>query len=1413
MSDAAAFDVVCVPIGEYAYSGYPTLPADEQAERVAAILAELGGRAMPWAVTAADRNRINVNTFLSNWAKPDQARNSVVFWVGHGESAGQDAWLATRDTEDMSQTGVKPEDLASFIRGEWGRRRSGDGAWAIVVFEACGARRFAQRVVSLLMSDPDVPECLAVISSGGEGTAYLGDFQVALRKATGSFTDNDDCIQLYDLVLRIRSRLHEGDAHDLSLHLAEPFPRRRSLSGTVTAPVDIYAELQTVLADLSPDERGHFIPKAQGAEQGELAWYFVGRERERNRIAAWLRERNSGMLIVTGRAGSGKSALLGNVLVHTNPVLRGLLFKARRLDPLPADQRPPDHAFDAIVHLTGMSSDSLVRRLAEIAEVGAGEDVEALLGGLAERRFTVLVDALDEAQEPAAIASTVLRRIAALEQGRVVVGTRPSAREGPDQPDVADEDLLDALGRAGTTETVEVGRDPHALAAYVRLRLMAAPALDADDSAIDRVVELIGTQEREFLFARLAVHELLAQPDLLDPARPAELESLLCRDHQALFEVAVRRLARTAAAYPALLEALSVAQGRGLPRAHGVWAAVAAALTEIQITEEAIDDLLKAAAPYVMLDAEDGQSVYRLAHDTFRAYFLTRHSALADTHRRVAAALIASARENLPSLNKYLAHHLSGHVAAAGSWRDLIGSPEVFDHISPDHVCADALRTAFGRLDTPPEINAAITARPTLATTPPVDRSAVRALAVLRLGQQMAPNVVGGARWQPRWGNLLPEPPHAQLTGHTDGVVALATVPLPDRRVLLATGSMDQTIRLWDPDTGNLIGAPLKGHTAGVTALATVPLRGGRVLLASGSDDGTIRLWDPVTGMPLGEPLTGHVGSVNALAAVPMPGGRYLLATGGTDKLVRLWDPMTRQPEGEPLTGHAEAVTTLAAVLLPGERFLLASGSEDYTIRLWDPVTGTSDPLVGHRHWVQTIAVLQLPAGGVLLASGDAEGTVRLWDAATGQPTPVQLAEPSAVTTLAAVPLPAGQVLLASAGPDGTVRLWDPTSGVPAGEPLIGSGSGVYAVTALALPDGRVLLAGGGLDSVVRLWNAAPAEPMDRRRTGHVGGVSAVATVPQPEGHTLLATGGLDRLVRLWDSRSGDPAGEPLNGATGGSLTGERGRAAGHTGEVTAMATVSLPDGRTLLATGGTDNTVWLWDPGSGRAERDPLTGHTGTVTSLAAVQPTDGEILLASGSTDGTVRLWNLETGRAITRRLLRKLDWSHGVPVRAVAAMRLPSNGRWVCSGDSDGTVRLWDPDSGRAIGTIQTGHTDEIGALALLTLPDGRAILASGGREGTIQLWDPRSGERVGSPLTGHIHAVRALAVLVLSEGRTALVSGSDDGTVRLWDLEAQRPVGMMNLGIPVRALSVVGSALAVGSSTGVLVIDLKFGAGSV
>jgi WD40 repeat protein len=250
---------------------------------------------------------------------------------------------------------------------------------------------------------------------------------------------------------------------------------------------------------------------------------------------------------------------------------------------------------------------------------------------------------------------------------------------------------------------------------------------------------------------------------------------------------------------------------------------------------------------------------------------------LASVEGSVARVLLADAVADDGELSPYLARYLAEHVGAARLWELLTEHDEVLDRVDPTSVAVEAFRTGYGGSALPPPVVTTMVAHAQLHSSRPEQRRLTRALAARRLGFDDArmsdPRV--------RWARLARISPHVPLTGHTDTVAAVAFGRLPDGRTLLATGSSDETVRLWDPGTGTPISASLTGHTRGVTAVAFGRLPDGRTLLATGRNARTVRLWDPGTGTPIGAPLTGRAiarsrAEAIALASTLAPGSSNL---------------------------------------------------------------------------------------------------------------------------------------------------------------------------------------------------------------------------------------------------------------------------------------------------------------------------------------------------------------------------------------------------------------------------------------------------------------------------------------------------------------------------------------------------------
>jgi WD40 repeat protein len=278
-------------------------------------------------------------------------------------------------------------------------------------------------------------------------------------------------------------------------------------------------------------------------------------------------------------------------------------------------------------------------------------------------------------------------------------------------------------------------------------------------------------------------------------------------------------------------------------------------------------------------------------------------------------------------------------------------------------------------------------------------------------------------------------------------------------------------------------------------------------------------------------------------------------------------------------------------------------------------------------------------------------------------------------------------------------------------------------------PDGRQLVIGGGVPVVgdqLRIWDAEPG----RRPiafTAHNTQILAAAFAADgqlvtascdavkywnPSTGELLRTLSLHQLGRhtpvIALSRDGqrlalaDLQGGPVRlcdlttGTTRDLGLGER--------EVTANVAFS-PDGD-FLAAGGTNSRVWLWDVQTGQ-ERARARCSGGLITALAVAR---GGSRVWCGLGGPAIEIW--DTARDTPAVVCRGHDQRQWTQCLALSA-----DGRLLVSGNLDGTVHVWEADTGAPVGILGE-HRDWVRALAFS--PDGRC-LASGGQDRVVRIWD--------------------------------------------------------------------------------------------
>jgi hypothetical protein len=671
---------VAIATGVYEDPAFPPLPVADEVGRLRAWMLDsgrLGNRvftpSFPELAKEPDEDAIRAAFHKPDrqWTERDAA---VVFVTGHGQVADGTHWLVLHDSEvgELPATAFRTADLIS-----WLKRRNGI-RYLLLIIDACFAGAIATDTVR---HDDSLPREWLILPSAtkrDEATALalttaIGQAVEKLRSGEGEkYGTNRGYFRVSDFIDTVRGFLgdqapgqeldpiYRGDFN--AEHVCLPNPHYRIPDTVPTHPA------RHELALPRQDLERHWGPRALGAGDSQDAseandaaaprWLFTGRAALMRELIATARgdhDADSPVTLVTGGAGCGKSAVLARLVTLSDPDFTAAY--PGEVAAIPADLKPevkttlggPGGGVDVAIVATGKYAHEVIGQLSDALGAARPEasrgnaDLKSRIDALTlaltalATPVTVVVDALDEAEDPLGIARA-LAQLLPQPMLRLLVGVRSPS--GPDDPIAAtgpQGPLADQAEKLLFARRIRADDDPwwhqddvRGYADSILLHTPGSPYQDPvnHELAAQLATEIAGRVGRSFLVARLAAAALTQRPELADPADPAWLATL-DEDVIGVFRADLIRAfpepeSRLAAVE--LLRAVAFAYGKGLPWGE-IWPLVGNAVADRRgkFGDRDIADLLASPiSAYLVTDVEDDTTVYRLFHDALRGALRTR---------------------------------------------------------------------------------------------------------------------------------------------------------------------------------------------------------------------------------------------------------------------------------------------------------------------------------------------------------------------------------------------------------------------------------------------------------------------------------------------------------------------------------------------------------------------------------------------------------------------------------------------------------------------------------------------------------------------------------------------------------------------------------------------------------------------
>jgi hypothetical protein len=864
---------------------------------------------------------------------------------------------------DTCYSGAGGADLAAALTDFTRHWRDEDVAAGVVVISSAQPRQQAQALA--------FPRLLQV-AVGNPATAGHGPGELAVGAVVEAM-NTDPGRPVQQTVGWTTASLTAG-----TLPPFLPNPRREPASTAADLAIQRAVEWDTHAERRDVEFRSRLLVRAMG-RQAENGWWFRGRHRALTDITDWLThpDRYPPLRVVTGGPGSGKTAVLGLIAALTRPDYRPTVPISSL--GLPADTVPAVGAIDVAIYAQTLTVEQVRDGIAAAAQIHAGT-----LGDLASqlaarpRPFTVLIDGLDEADEPDALARTLLRPLLQHTGGqlRLLIGTRAH--------------LLERLGTSHDRE-IDLDADRYAdrvaLTAYAAHGLLEGDPQSAYAFAEPELVAAVAAAVAEqaypsFLVAGIVSTTLSGAGRVPDPSDPQWRRSLPRLPGEAMRHDLEDRLGADATRARDLLRPLAFAQGQGLPW-EDIWAPLASHIAGVTYTDEDLLWLRHHAVAYVVEAVETGRSAYRLCHHAL-AEHLREGTDLATIHAgfvhilRTRVPLGGDGHRDWTRAHPYTLAHLATHAAQAGLIDNLITDTDYLVHAEPS-----ALLAAMHQVTTQPGRLVRAIYRCSAGwhrTLPPAQRRSVLAIDAARFQATHYQQTLSRTlTWRPRWatGHNTDHALRDTLTGYKDGVNEVACTTI-DRVSVAVTCSGNADVRVWDLTTGAVC-ATLAGHDGQVNAVACTTIRGVPVAV-TGGDDATVRVWDLDDAGTVPSVGAGHVARVGAVACTTIR-DVPVAVTGSYDGTVRVWDLPTGALRTT-LTGHKDSVEAVACTTIRDVP-VAVTGGDDAIVRVWDLSTGiVCATLTGHEDLVYAVACTTI--GGVPVAvTSDCYCIVKIWDLTT----------------------------------------------------------------------------------------------------------------------------------------------------------------------------------------------------------------------------------------------------------------------------------------------------------------------------------------------------------------------------------------------------------------------------------------------